>query len=64
MDSSFVRGSDRSTKDNDGKLVTKYIWIYLTRTEISPLEQVKRLLCRFDKYKFATIMTLHGGELA
>ena len=80
MDYGFVRGSDWSAKDNDGKLVTsvdkyraylliidessRYIWIYLTRTKSPPLEQVQGLLKRFDQYKYATIMTDQGGELA
>ena len=80
MDYGFVRGSDWSAKDNDGKLVTsvdkyrayllvidktsRYIWIYLTRTKSPPLDHVKDLLQRFKKFNFSTIMTDQGGELA
>ena len=80
MDYSFVRGSDWSAKTNDGKLVTsiykhraylliidkhsRYIWIYLTRDKSPPLAQVEGLLTHLETYKYATIMTDQGGELA
>ena len=80
MDYGFVRGSDWSKKDNDGKLVTsvdkfrayliiidkksRYIWIYLTKTKTPPLDQVQGLLSIFEKFTLATIMTDQGGELA
>ena len=63
MDYGFVRGSDWSAKDNDGKLVTsvdhfrsyllvidrasRYIWIYLTKHKHPPIDQVNGLLSKF-----------------
>ena len=63
MDYGFVRGSDWSKEDNDGKLVTsvdnfrsylivvdrasRYIWVYLTKTKHPPVEQVQGLLSKF-----------------
>ena len=60
MDFGFVRGSDWSKKDNDGKLVTsvdyyrsylliidrasRYIWIYLRRTKEPPINLAEGLL--------------------
>ena len=60
MDYGFVRGSDWSRKENDGKLVTcidkyrsyllvidrysRYIWIYLTKSKHPQIEQVQELL--------------------
>ena len=80
MDYGFVRGSDYTSKDNDGKLVTsidkyrayllvidkksRFIWIFLTRTKEPPISQVQSLLNIFEKCNVATITTDQGGELA
>ena len=63
MDFGFVRGSEWSKKDNDGKLVTsidnfrsyllvinkasRYIWIFLTKTKSPLIKQVEGLLAKF-----------------
>jgi hypothetical protein len=60
LDFGFVRGSDWSKKDNDGKLVTsidgyrsyclvidrstQYIWIVLTKRKTPPIDQLRGLL--------------------
>ncbi len=65
MDFGFVRGSDWSQKDNDGKLVTsidkyrsyllvidrasRHIWVFLTKTKHPPIDQVRGLLSKFQK---------------
>ena len=80
MDYGFVRGSDWSRKENDGKLVTsidkyrsyllvidrysRYIWIYLTKSKHPPIEKVQGLLKQFNTYKYATITIDRGGELS
>ena len=80
MDYGFVRGSDYNARDNDGKLVTsidkyrayllvidrktRYIWIFLTRTKMPPVKQVRSLLNIFPPHKISTITTDQGGELA
>ena len=80
MDYGFVRGSDWSVKQNDGKLVTsidkyrayllvideysRYLWVFLTKDKSPPLSQVRGLLSPLPQHNFATIMTDQGGELA
>ena len=80
MDYGFVRGSDYTARDNDGKLVTsidkyraylliidrksRYIWIFLTKTKEPPLLQVKSLLSIFKPCSISRITTDQGGELA
>ena len=80
MDYGFVRGSDYTARDNDGKLVTsidkyrayllvidrksRYIWIFLTKTKEPPLLQVKSLLSIFKPCPISRITTDQGGELA
>ena len=65
IDFGFVRGSDWSKKDTDGKLVTsidgyrsyclmidrasRYIWIVLTKRKTPPIQEVKDLLQRLKQ---------------
>jgi hypothetical protein len=74
LDFGFVRGSDWSMKDNDGKLVTsvdgyrsycliidrasRYIWIILTKRKTPPVTEVRHLLTQLQAKVQSTYRTV------